>query len=85
MLMVWTHGEEKQDEFIEYLNNIHTTITFTSERSTMSNIPFVDVNVQLHDGKIETDFYCKPTDKHQYLLYALQATHITLKSLFPTA
>ena len=44
MLMVWTHGEEKQDEFIEYLNNIHTTIKFTSERSTMSNIPFVDVN-----------------------------------------
>ena len=45
MLMVWTHGEEKQDEFIEYLNNIHTTIKFTTERSTMSNIPFVDVNV----------------------------------------
>ena len=45
MLMVWTHGEEKQDEFIEYLNNIHTTIKFISERSTMSNIPFVDVNV----------------------------------------
>ena len=85
MLMVWTHGEEKQDDFIEYLNNIHTTIKFTGESSTMSNIPFVDVNVQLRDGKIETDLYWKPTDKDQYLLYALQATHITLKSLFPTA
>ena len=51
MLMVWTHGEEKQDEFIQYLNNIHTTIKFTSGRSTMSNILFVDANVQLHEGK----------------------------------
>ena len=24
MLMVWTHGEEKLDEFIGYLNNIHS-------------------------------------------------------------
>ena len=64
MLMVWTHGEEKLDEFIGYLNNIHTTIKFTSQRSTMSYIPFVDVNVQLRDGKIETDLECKPTDKH---------------------
>ena len=57
ILMVWTHGEEKLDNFITYLNNIHPTIKFTSERSTTS-IPFLDVNIQLENGKIETDLYC---------------------------
>ena len=71
--MVWTHGQEKLDDFIKYLNNIHPTIKFTSERSTTS-IPFLDVNNQLHNGKIETDLFCKPTDKH-----------ITQKSPSPTA
>ena len=69
IFMVWTHGNEKLDRFIAYLNNIHPTIKFTSKRSTTS-IPFLDVNIQLHNGKIETDLYCKPTDKHQNLLYS---------------
>ena len=33
-----------------------------------SEIPFLDVNVMLIDGRLETDLYVKPTDKHQYLL-----------------
>ena len=31
ILMVWTHGGEKLNEFIKYLNSIHPTIKFTSE------------------------------------------------------
>ena len=50
------------------------------ERSTTS-IPFLDVNIQLHDGKIETDLYCKPTDKHQYLLYSSSHPFHTKKSI----
>ena len=41
--MVWTHGEEKLDEFIKYLNDIHPTISlkpfslkFTTPPSTNS-------------------------------------------------
>ena len=71
---------EKLDSFIAYLNNIHPTIKFTSERSTTS-IPFLDVNIQLHNGKIETDLYCKPTDKHQYLLYSSSHPFHTKKSI----
>ena len=58
ILMVWIHGNEKFDCFIAYLNNIHPTIKFTSERSTTS-IPFLDVNILLESGKIEPDLYCK--------------------------
>ena len=32
------------------------------------SIPFLDVNVSLINGKLTTDLYTKPTDKHQYLL-----------------
>ena len=56
--------------FIDYLNNIHSTIKFTSSHSS-TNIPFLDVNVSLtNDGNISIDLFTKPTDKHQHLLYS---------------
>ena len=79
ILMVWTHGEEKLDEFIKNLNSIHSTTKPTSERSATS-IPFLDVNIQLHDG-IETDLYCNPTDKHQYLLHSSSHPNHTKRSI----
>ena len=36
IFMVWTHGNEKLESFIAYLNSIHPTIKFTSERSATS-------------------------------------------------
>ena len=79
ILMVWTHGEEKLDEFIKNLNSIHSTTKPTSERSATS-IPFLDVNIQLHDG-IETDLYYNPTDKHQYLLHSSSQPNHTKRSI----
>ena len=80
ILMVWTHGEEKLDNFITYLNNIHPTIKFTMERST-SSFPFLDVNVLLENGKIESDLFCKPTDKHQYLLHSSSHLYHTKRAI----
>ena len=45
---------------------MHPTIKFTTEWSKTS-INFLDVTVSLIGGVIETDFYVKPTDSHQYL------------------
>ena len=42
--------------FFEYLNSFHNSIKFTSEISTQS-VPFLDVEVKLVKGKIETDFF----------------------------
>ena len=64
----------------KYLNNIHPNIKFTSDRSTTS-IPFLDVNIQLHNGKIETYLYCKPTDKHQYLMHSSSHPYHIKKSI----
>ena len=70
IFMIWTEGLDNLKIFIDYLNNIHSTIKFTSSHSS-TNIPFLDVSVSLtNDGGISTDLYTKPTDKHQHLLYS---------------
>ena len=70
IFMVWTEGEEHLKTFISYLNSIHPTIKFTHEYSSSRNqtLPFLDVQVHLHNDEIQTDLHTKPTDKHQYLL-----------------
>ena len=67
IFLLWTHGEDLLNSFITYLNNLHPTIKFTSSFSH-SEISFLDVNVLLINGRLETDLYVKPTDKHQYFL-----------------
>ena len=67
IFMVWTHGEQKLLEFLDYINSAHPTIKFTSDYSAHS-INFLDVQVSIsEDGEITTDLYTKPTDTHQYL------------------
>ena len=67
--MIWTEAPDNLKIFIYYLNNINSTIKFTSSNSS-TNVPFLDVSVSLtNDGSISTDLYTKPTDKHQHLLY----------------
>ena len=69
--MIWTDGLDNLKIFIDYLNNIHSTIKFTSSHSSTNIPPFLDVNVSLtNDGSISADLYTKPTDKHQHLLYS---------------
>ena len=80
IFLIWTLGEEKLDKFITNLNSLHQTVKFTSERPTTS-IPFLDVNIQIYNGKLETDLYCKPRDKHQYLLHSSSHQYHTKKSI----
>ena len=53
---------------------------FTSSHS-LTNVPFLDVMVSLHNGIIETDLFTKPTDKHQHLLSSLCHPHHTKKAI----
>ena len=69
IFMVWTHGEEKLNEFMAHINSSHNTIKFTHEFSELS-ISFLDVTVLLdNNNQISTDLYVKSTDTHQYLLH----------------
>ena len=68
LFMVWTKGEEGLKEFLTYINQAHDTIKFKWDWSH-ENINYLDVQVINNNGKIETDLYTKPTDKHQYLFH----------------
>ena len=66
IFMIWTRSVQDLNTFTSFLNNIHPTIKFTCDHS-FTSIPFLDVNVSLHNGKIVADLYTKPTDKNRYL------------------
>ena len=66
--MIWPHGEETLQEFIQLINNYHPTIKFTEEHST-KEIPFLDTTVFKENGKLKTKVYHKKTDQKQYLHY----------------
>ena len=66
IFIIWTEGEDSLKSFIEYLNNAHRTIKFTSKWSC-SEIEFLDVKVINDSGRLETDVFIKPRDSHQYL------------------
>ena len=67
--MIKTRSVQELNTFTSSLNDIHPTIKFTCDHF-FTSITFLDVNVSLHNGKIVTDLYTKPTDKHQYLLHS---------------
>ena len=66
---IWDHGEQKLNEWIDYLNSSHDSIKFTMEKST-NEINFLDTRVlRGENNKLYTDLYRKKTDTNSYLHY----------------
>ena len=63
---IWTDGLEKLQEFFEFLNAFHPTIKFTMGYS-YETINFLDVQVSKKNSTLESDRYCKDTNRHQHL------------------
>jgi hypothetical protein len=77
------------------MNQIHPTIKFTMNHTSIQNeptsekcdcpekwsIPFLDVSCSIKDGTIETDLYKKETDRNQYLLPSSCHPKQTTKSI----
>ena len=66
IFFIWEHGEESLKIFIEQVNMFHSTIKFTDEYSKEEAI-FLNVNIKLIDGELETVLFVKPTDTRQFL------------------
>ena len=66
IFMMWEHGEEELQKFLEILNCYHPTIKFTAEYSR-AKINFPDITVIKKGSQFVTDLYIKLTDTHQYL------------------
>ena len=82
IFFIWTDSEENLNKFLKDLNEFHPNLRFTYEKSK-EKINFLDLVIKLTDGEIVTDFYCKSTDSHQYLHYALcHAEHIKRSIIF---
>ena len=50
------------------MRRVSRVLAFLKGTHPPTNMPSLDVMVSIKDGFIETDFYTKPTGKHQYLL-----------------
>ena len=77
IFMIWTEGSGHLKIFVDYLNNIHPTIKFTSSHSLPFHVPFLDVMVSLHNGIIETDLFTNP----RINISAFSAHHAILTTL----
>ena len=63
IFFIWTRGEDKLKRFLENLNQFHPNLKFTHDSITES-IPFLDLHINLSQGKLETDVHVKPTDRY---------------------
>ena len=82
IFLIWTHGRQKLEGFLERLNVFHDSLKFTWETS-QEKVIFLDVVVRLREGELETELYCKPTDCHQYLHYkSCHPAHMKRSSVF---
>ena len=80
IFFIWTHGQEKLDEFLDNLNKFHPYLSFTYEYSRKKDI-FLDLDVNIIDHKIVTDLHIKGTDIHQYLHYTMSHPYHTKQSI----
>ena len=63
---LWTHGLRALEEFHTLGNQIHPRIQLEL-RHASDKIEFLDVITSIREGRLSTDLYTKPTDKHLYL------------------
>jgi hypothetical protein len=66
IFFIWTHGTTALLEFMRIANEHNPAIKLTFEHNSR-RVNFLDVVVNLEEGKVVTDLYRKPTDTLQYL------------------
>ena len=80
IFFIWTHGEDKLEQFLVDFNKFHPSLKFTHEPSS-KNVKFLHVDVKFLNGPIITDLHIKATDRHQYLDYTSSHPHHTKRSI----
>ncbi|XP_071792712.1 uncharacterized protein [Asterias amurensis] len=66
--VVWPHGQDSLHEFLQYLNQQHSSIKFTMEQEHSGKLPFLDVLITRNqDGTLHHSIYRKPTHTDRYL------------------
>ena len=68
IFLIWPHGIDTLQTFLENANRTHLNISFTHEYSSTA-VSFLDVIIKINNGIISTSLYKKNTDNHRYLHY----------------
>ena len=68
--VIWNYGDEQLRDFLSFLNGRHSNIEFTMEKKTNGSLPFLDVQIKMCMGSLDTFVYKKPTHTDRYLHYA---------------
>ena len=77
--VVWPHGEEELQDFLQHLNSLHPNIQFTMETEKDNKLAFLDVLVKKRsDGSLGHTVYRNPTHTDLYL-HANSEHHLTQK------
>ncbi len=67
ILSYWTASEDDLSRFTSFLNNIRSTIKFSSEREEGRSIPFLDILIERAQDGLVFSVYRKPTHTGRYL------------------
>ena len=59
--ILWPHGANDLDAFLNHLNSQHPAIQFMMEKESEEKIPFLDVLVERKGKKLSTGVYRKKT------------------------
>ncbi|GJQ78407.1 hypothetical protein Trydic_g22231 [Trypoxylus dichotomus] len=74
--VIWPHGEEEINGFLQHLNGLEESIKFTMELEVDNKIPFLDISVHKQsDGTLRTTVYKKPIHTGQYLDFEFNHPH----------
>ena len=80
IFFIWTHGKTELELFLQNLNHFNSNLKFTYALSE-ENVSFLDLKVKLSNGRISTDLFVKPIDRHQYLHYTSSHPNHTKRSI----
>ncbi|KAJ1184350.1 hypothetical protein NDU88_001158 [Pleurodeles waltl] len=68
ILIIWQGPLQTVDLFTNWINTLDPFLRFTAHVSR-TQVPFLDLRIQIVDGKLVTDTYNKITDRNSLLLY----------------
>jgi hypothetical protein len=66
--VIWPHGQDRLQDFLNHINGLHKKIQFTMEIEKDGHLPFLDIDIyRKTDSSLGHKVYRKPTHTNLYL------------------
>lgn len=80
VFIIWSHGDEKMEEFFNEANLRHPNIKFTIEREEEERINFLDFTIDRSNAILGTKVFRKATHTNQYINFRSNHSNIIKES-----